>query len=885
MNEQLKPRLEINDDWFADDRVEDKAGQLPKESWREFRGLAGWFGKLIEGFLAFFAPPGWARWWMLLGALLLAPVVIDVSQQFFAMSSHRYRIPTRDLVLWTFWLGLLTYTCGGIVLGRIGGRERLILAIAVAISLLLPLVYQTSAAIGYEPPDDFWKKWWVIATMSGTTLVGCFGVYLFLRFCRRKFEWAGWAFSEKVWLVVSFLGIGIGTLVIIYPFDNHYFSFASWFRSWPQSKLSIFAALVGIVSLACLVVAQRTPVRAILATCSAAGWALLVAVLCLYGSSFHGVQFFVLGTCGFWLGLSIAGMGCFRNGQSESVETRFSTLKGAVWLTPFWFGLVGLLIVNHFFSVRYLVDYKLSWQWNLSREIQKLSRCANGDYLPSRFITLFMREGVPQKQCVLSTDLNVQNVNLHGLDSEFDLISFTEPLKSLRSLAISDSVLVGEQLSGLAVDRLHLTNVTMRPTASLNSPISVSRISLSNMPTGSASEVLTHVDPTSIIDIYLENCRLDADDWRRLCALAETASVVVWPNDFGEALKDPEVVAGFQGLSPANFLNLLFENTEYSAVSGPIIAELAGSHLKVHFYEEPDANADNQPTALNFLKENPELFWDLFFSMRRGVEFPRQYLPVDFKVTIDREYAIKHHLMYYQDEDSSVLALDWREWFSQISEELAGELEVLCLNGEWQFPERGSPVSPYVNVPFFVNTHFMPFVKFPKLKELYLPDLLGSISAEQVARIKAQNSISEDIGGQFGILALCPNLEVLSLRIPNAGFDTKGLAGRLSVLQNLRTLFLYGDPTKLDLNALLANTNIEELVLVDEQDVFVDERDKRLQTAKLKELISKGLQLRIVDPDDPSLVPEHYQQHRERVFELLREKYREKLKTSGTEGE
>lgn len=878
MSNEKKARIEISDEWFGSEPDEKGAVPTRPENWREFRRFLGGCRRICERILNIVALPVEFRWLLLLGSLVLWPTFLDIFTKVFLESRLSISKALIDFFFWGLWFGLLVFSSGGLVWGRLSRKQRKELVLAIILSLSFPLLYKSYLPFWFTSYLPYLPRWSVLIFMCIATTITSFFLQKFGPFFWLWRACSAWKPSPEFRLMGTVAAVAIGYLWFYYFLNTQYLANGSPFAKWPYWAIGLMAAVVGVIPWTLAIFQSRNALRAAILTVPATGWGLVVAFH-LLGFSRFGIGHFLAGAGGYWLGLCVATVGCFRSPELATKKARVILPKKVSWSLAISFGLIALLTFNHFFSIRSLVSRNFNWNFAQAREIRQIESFADLRYIHGEHLGIEFRGTKSQDQFPDIYNLSFRSVHLKGLDENFDLKTILVVQHQELTIRISDSTVTVDQLADTGKHRLILDNVNVRPINSNSQNLVNPYLHVRRLPAGTLREILDAYSNKRLIErLLVDECALNSFDWKDLCAISAVASVSARQVNLDFALLDNEVRLMLNDLSADNRIKFYFESDSFWAISDRLIAAFVGSDLDI-FVHLPSENS-----SLSESKVDAERFWDAFSSMRKKIVF-ESGTSNHIIDRLDRELAETCHFLDLRDDGTIAMYLPDDDLYRKIDLELAEEIEFLWLGidvspipvkTDWAATSElnrapGSNPTPMV----FVKR--LPYLPFPRLKELHVPKIYGVLGSADASLIQDAFGISEDLQGTFGFLAFCPNLEVLSLDLKDMPFDSNELSRRILGLKKLKKLIIHGDPTRLSVEALGDCVSLEEVVYANWDFGTWNKALFESRFQRSRALLPQNVNLTWVLPNDPSVIPADLDKHRERVFESLREKYRKKL--------
>ena len=837
-------REEVPDDWFGggDDKEQQSRlspqGELPKNEQTPKAGpgkIRRFFGWIVRPFW----PSSRTRLVFLLAMMLAMPIAFDIGNQYIAENGDRYSV---YLIAgaWAFLIGLMAFSLGAVAVGSLSKWERIVVLVTAVVAAALHWLYVTPDVkifdVGYGLEHFQTQKAVGAVLLCVTTLVASAGLQRLLK--NKETQLLQWSGNVRLNLIA--VAIALASIFgLVGLTSSQDFALLSVFGEFNWLGLGVLFALLGVVVPVLVFNYSANTFWLLVWMPVCAGWGLAVLSLLfdyftVDGGLMMGVAFV------YGCGILVASFGTYRT-LHRGVQRKAWTWPWAmVWNTPVIAIIVALLYINNQFYVPTIYQMRNGFQWELSRELNRLSQFAAVNYRWG-YLDLDFTKNENQHLVSGTADptLPYRFFSLTGINETLNLISLptTGPQLIIRKSRVSV-----EQLASVSTSTLLLENTTISDPVAKAPLIGITSFHLREVTPGTLTQIIeNHTDPKSILQISVEAPSLSRSDWESLGKLDPKAQIYL-------NLRSNRIIADarndltqiLQRLPKENPVWLDLDRSSSNANDVQFlksILDLVGTHLNLRW------STDVEPDSIN--KSEIAMMFDALFLTTglTALELDKLYDAIhDLKPEALNEYHLLYSISDTVPPNALYLPAAGKFVFDH---ELASTLESISFDKSWRLG-----YSPgVIDVDLDEQHKGLVFAA----KELYL---------DGVQNLK--------------ILDMFPNLEILQIAEgPMAPRRTKNL-GELQ-LQFKNQTKLKKINVKGNLNATLLEA-IGQIKTLEQLVVSQEAADSFSGVEKIQELVPK-VKLTVLKRDDEAWIPQHFRDHQQRVFAELRDKYQARIKT------
>lgn len=862
---ESRQAIEVPDDWFS---TPDSTGAPPSSETREtgtmphYQSSRQAAGGGVDKWMTRFRPNERTRLLGLIGLLLLLPIGFAYLRDFLFVSNYfsgyvddRTLLPEVFSTLLTTVYGLVA---GSLVLNRWRKQERLVLVVGAIASLAL---WQFFVA-----PSDYRYRMGSTSQLMFTVLLTVGIVILVVMTCRVWLDRVGELLrvdrqrGHRQYLVAAAVLLGSYCLVrykIAYGgFGFIGFQGLSW--PWLMIPLTILNLMPGMI----LVRSNESiATRLIWAIALISWWAALYAFFSsgpqpdvMYAfvvpSAFAVIWFLVIGTL--FTGLRI---------ESRPLGKDYGWGLAALWSLPLWLVLVGGFWIHHKYDTCYLITsglFRKGWDWERASELRVWSRFSEVEFR-NNFLRVQFHKGVPQNAIEFPSETQLMAVDqmLIGISRELDLANF--PLRSATNLMIIGSQITIDQLAALNARILNFRDVTLdlAETNPATPQLEFTRLYLFENCNIDLSRLLSHhkdVSKISFINAFIAN--LSQKDLETLLNLPNVAVQLNGTEDeFARIWNGGDGIESCWLTATNPSVRLCVRDSQFPFYS------TGKAWLTFALWAKPSVSFDSIVSSrlpdLNQPAEREIVMDALFLGTKLvGRWFESNHVS---DVRDKKEVFLSSHWLYGDDHplSASYLYLPDMNFEDFIDQEQRAKLQALSLRSDWNLLSPGVAYD-YPNIDTI--RLWIRQGPFPQLKELYLPEMRGSLM-----------QLIEDDSSFF--VDHFPNLEVVDFEA-SLFFDgsqsrmkfAQLFLDQLVQLKRLRRVVVR-NPLDFAFWKAMASSlpSIEEVGIVSDiyQEMDINEIQKMFPNATVQRF----------EPDSIDVIPEHYRRHYMRTIEKLKQKY------------
>ncbi|MBX3418784.1 MAG: hypothetical protein KF851_14355 [Pirellulaceae bacterium] len=866
---QRPRRTAVPDDWFGEtspSEIEPSDAPAPTV---ETQGLKaerkrGLFGRFVRWSLGLLVPAERIRLVLLMVVLLASPAIVEILEHVLVSMLHLFNDDVWLSIVLSFSLPICCLAVGALILNQMQKSERIALAVALAGSLMLwgvfmkPKLWPTTA----ESTNSIVIHVLVMG-VSATAIV----VWL-LRGWVARFSDA--IQSGRVKPYQQWLGAAVMMLVAYSAnlmfnssdgIANSRLPFFDWpGLVWPLLGLCIVPGIVLMRMIRswlirmCWVFSLTVCWVAIFAICYV-GYSRTVSHLFIVPAVF-GVSWFLATNLVF----------CGNRIDKKELGKDWGWIWAFGWTSPLLIGLVGLTGITYRYHVPTLcMGYMMrNIDWETARELKQWERWARVAYQPvggGKLAVSFVFSGADSQDQIGFAEgsrLDAQKVSLMRVKPQLNFDSL--PLSEASELRITASTITLAQLAKAPCDQLILSDTELieAGVTSADNQLYFRELTAFDTPPGTIAKLIACHKDISVVDkVSVNFSQLNEADWVHLCRLPRVRMGMFGSEADFEALFERATWLGAMK-DRAGDNSLLFFMRQAEFPFGGRQKDWIGLVLRyrVGIQTLSISSLNEESDALE--AEDIQMYWDFRFATLQRAEV---WLPENLWRFLKPSGNIQDAHWQYAETDGGpldCLYLTRGELLGLIPQDVADGIQTLAIDESWISNEVGRGTKHPVDPLHLLKIHEQ--LAFPNLQRLHLP-----------AVIFLRKKTDGQIPG-FEFLTMFPNLEILEIgfgALVQSPALQKSFREELSKQRQLKTLIVYGGVSKGLLDTLAELPAFTDLWIV------ADAKTK-ISLGEIQELLPKA-NVRVLPPDSPELIPDHFRRHREQTINRLIEKYPDPL--------